>query len=142
MIQEEILFNIVVTESTCLPYGSPQRTINIEKKKKKKKNLPHEPNCFIMLKIQDMKMQEHMKVIQEFGQTLCNSGADRLSRCHALVRSTLLTNSHPDSSKFPQNCPVPFLCTRCRAAKLAQGSCLPHLKLTFVIHRGASAAGT
>ena len=30
MIQEEILFNIVVTESTCLPYGSPQRTINIE----------------------------------------------------------------------------------------------------------------
>ena len=24
----------------------------------------------------------------------------------------------------------------------AQGSCLPHLKLTFVIHRGASAAGT
>ena len=33
-IQEEILFNIVVTESTCLPYGSPQRTINIELKKK------------------------------------------------------------------------------------------------------------
>ena len=37
MIQEEILFNIVVTESTCLPYGLPQRTINIELKKKKKK---------------------------------------------------------------------------------------------------------
>ena len=36
-IQEEILFNIVVTESTCLPYGLPQRTINIELKKKKKK---------------------------------------------------------------------------------------------------------
>ena len=28
------------------------------------------------------------------------------------------------------------------SSKLAQGSCLPHLKLTFVIHRGASAAGT
>ena len=43
MIQEEILFNIVVTESTCLPYGSPQRTINIEfflkKKKVKRKEL-------------------------------------------------------------------------------------------------------
>ena len=30
----------------------------------------------------------------------------------------------------------------CWAEKIAQGSCLPHLKLTFVIHRGASAAGT
>ena len=26
--------------------------------------------------------------------------------------------------------------------QIVQGSCLPHLKLTFVIHRGASAAGT
>ena len=28
------------------------------------------------------------------------------------------------------------------SSKLAQGSCLPHLKLTFVVNRGASAAGT
>ena len=28
------------------------------------------------------------------------------------------------------------------SSKLAQDSCLPHLKFTFVIHRGASAAGT
>ena len=63
-------------------------------------NLPHKPYSFSMLEMQDMKMQEHMKVIQEFGQTLFNSGADHLSRRHALIRSTLLTNSHP--AGFPK----------------------------------------
>ena len=44
-----------------------------------------------------------------------------------------LTSSPPNLSKeYIAACEV------CWAAKLAQGSCLPHLKLTFVVHRGAS----
>ena len=60
-----------------------------------------------MLKIQDMKMQEHMEVIQEFGQTLFNSGADRPSRRHALIRSSYFTSDvHHQCSVLFENAPL------------------------------------
>ena len=64
-------------------------------------NLLHEPDCFIMLKIQDMKMQEHMKVIQEFGQTLFNSGTVLVDVMHSFTQPYLPTLIHIPAS-FPK----------------------------------------
>ena len=65
-------------------------------------------------------------------------------------RLPIVSDLDPSKSSVYLNLIIPLFVSaaahksrfQCWAAKLAQGSCLPHLKLTFVIHRGASAAGT
>ena len=55
--------------------------------------------CHYPSEFGDITVQRHIKVVKKFGETLFNNRGNHLSRRHALVGTTLLTNIKPRS--FP-----------------------------------------